>query len=153
MAYWRLFYHFVWTTKNREPLLTAEVENLVYRCLHAEAKKLYAPLCVVGGIEDHAHVLAAVRPAVSPANFVQQLKGSSSHLVTSVLKIPFEWQEGYGVFSVSESNVERVIQYIRFQKQHHAQNTLIDEWEQVHNWNIGPDEEQYQALNDAMVGD
>ena len=148
MPYWRLFYHFVWTTKNREPLLTAEVEALVQRCIRAEAKEMYSPLCVVGGIEDHAHVLAAFRPAVSPAKFVQQLKGSSSHLVTSVLRIPFEWQEGYGVFSVSESDVESVIRYIRNQKQHHANNTLVNEWEQTHNWNIGPSEAQYRPLND-----
>jgi REP element-mobilizing transposase RayT len=147
MPYWRLFYHLVWTTKQREPLLTPQVEPLVYRCLRAEAKEMHSPLCVVGGIEDHVHVLAAFRPAVSPATFVQQLKGSSSHLVTSVLHIPFEWQEGYGVFSVSESDVEYVIRYIRNQKQHHANNTLVNEWEQVHNWNIGPSEEQYRPLN------
>ncbi len=111
---------------------------------------MYAPLCVVGGIQDHVHVLAAFRPATSPSDFVQQLKGSSSHLVTHVLKRPFEWQEGYGVFSVSESNVERVIEYIRNQKQHHAKNTLIVEWEQVHHWNIGPSEEQYRQLTDAL---
>ena len=150
MPYWRLFYHFVWTTKNREPLLVSDVEPHVYRCLRADAKEMYAPLCVVGGIEDHVHVLAAFRPAMSPAGFVQQLKGSSSHLVTHVLKRPFEWQEGYGVFSVSESNVERVIEYIRNQKQHHAKNTLIEEWEQVHHWNIGPSEEQYRQLTDAL---
>jgi len=149
MPYWRLFYHFVWTTKNRESLLTPEVESLVYRCIYSEAKKMYAPLCVVGGIEDHAHVLVAFRPAVSPANFVQQLKGSSSHLVTSVFKQPFEWQEGYGVFSVSESNVERVIEYVRNQKQHHTRNTLMEEWEQVHHWNVGPSEEHYRQLFDA----
>ena len=150
MPYWRLFYHFVWTTKNREPLLVPDVEPHVYRCLRADAKKMYAPLCVVGGIQDHVHVLAAFRPATSPSDFVQQLKGSSSHLVTHVLKRPFEWQEGYGVFSVSESNVERVIEYIRNQKQHHAKNTLIEEWEQVHHWNIGPSEEQYRRLTDAL---
>ena len=150
MAYWRLFYHFVWTTKNREPLLTAEVESLVYRCMGADAKKMYAPLCVIDGTLDHTHLLAAFRPAVSPAKFIQQLKGSSSHLATSVLNIPFEWQEGYGVFSVSESDVERVINYIRNQKQHHAQGTLIEAWEQVDNWNVGPDDEVYRLVSDLL---
>ena len=145
MPYWRLFYHFVWSTKNREPLLTTEVESLAYRCIQADAKKMYAPLCVMGGDKDHTHMLAAFRPAVSPADFVQQVKGSSSHLITDVLKIPFEWQQGYGVFSVSESDLDRVIRYIRNQKQHHANNTLIGEWEQTDNWNIGPSKEQYQS--------
>ena len=147
MPYWRLFYHFVWSTKNREPLLTPEVESLAYRCIRADAKEMYSPLCVVGGDKDHTHVLAAFRPSVAPASFVQQVKGSSSHLVTEVLRIPFEWQQGYGVFSVSESDVDRVIQYIRNQKQHHANNTVVPEWEQEHNWNIGPSEEQYRSRN------
>ncbi len=148
MPYWRLFYHFVWATKDREPLLTPEVESLAYRCIRTDAKTMYSPLCVVGGDKDHTHVLAAFRPAVAPASFVQQVKGSSSHLVTEVLKIPFEWQQGYGVFSVSEDAVERVIQYIRNQKQHHANNTIVEEWEQTHNWNIGPDEELYRPFDD-----
>ena len=140
MAYWRLFYHFVWTTKNREPLLTPDIETNVYRFLHAEANKMYVPLFVIGGTEDHAHVMAAVRPAVSPADFMHQLKGSSSRFVTVAFKRPFEWQEGYGVFSISEDAVPDVIRYIENQKQHHAQGTIIAEWEQTHHWNIGPEQ-------------
>jgi putative transposase len=141
MAYWRLFYHFIWTTKNREPLLTPAIEPNVYRFLHAEAKKLYAPLFVIGGTGDHVHVLAAVRPSISPADFMKQLKGSSSRFITVAFKRPFEWQEGYGVLSVSEQAVPTVIDYIKRQKEHHAQNTVIEPWEQVHHWNLGPDEE------------
>lgn len=140
MAYWRLFYHFVWTTKNREPLLTPDIEPNVYRFLYAEARELYVPMFVIGGTIDHIHVLAAVRPSISPADFMKQLKGSSSRFVTVAFKRPFEWQEGYGVFSVSEQAVPRVIDYIERQKEHHAQHTLIEEWEQVHHWNLGPEE-------------
>jgi len=138
MAYWRLFYHFVWATKNREPLLMPDIEPNVYRFLHAEAKKLYAPLFVIGGIEDHLHLLAAVRPALSPAEFMHQLKGSSSRFITLEFKRPFEWQDGYGVFSVSEKDVPEVISYIKNQRQHHANGTAVEAWEQTHHWNIGP---------------
>jgi putative transposase len=139
MAYWRLFYHFVWTTKNREPLLTPDIETNVYRFLHAEANKNYVPLFVIGGIEDHVHVLAAVRPAVSPAEFMHQLKGSSSRFVTLAFKRPFEWQDGYGVFSVSEDSVPDVIRYIKNQKQHHTQGTIVAAWEQMDRGNVGPE--------------
>jgi putative transposase len=139
MAYWRLFYHFVWTTKNREPFLTPDIEPNVYRFLHAEARDLYVPLFVIGGTADHVHVLAAVRPSISPADFMKQLKGSSSRFVTVAFKRPFEWQAGYGVFSVSEQALPQVTDYIRRQKEHHAQNTLVKEWEKVHQWNIGPE--------------
>jgi putative transposase len=142
MAYWRLFYHFVWTTKSRELLLTPDIEPNVYRFLHAEAKKMYVPLFVIGGTTDHVHVLAAVRPAVSPSAFMKQLKGSSSRFITLEFKRPFEWQVGYGVFSVSEQDVPRIIAYIERQKQHHAESTIIDEWEQTHHWNLGPQNER-----------
>ncbi len=138
MAYWRLFYHFVWTTKKREPWLTPDIEPNLYRFLHAEASKMYVPLFIIGGVQDHVHVLAAVRPAVSPAEFVKQLKGSSSRFISLEFKRPFEWQEGYGVFSVSERGVPQVAEYIKCQKQHHAGRTLVDEWEQTHEWNLGP---------------
>jgi len=138
MAHWRLFYHFVWTTKNREPLLTADIESSVYRFLHAEANKLYVPLFIIGGTVDHVHVLAAVRPAVSPAAFMKRLKGSSSRFIGVEFQRPFAWQEGYGVFSLAEPEVKDVIAYIQAQKQHHAEGMLIELWEQTSDWNLGP---------------
>lgn len=138
MAHWRLFYHLVWTTKNREPWLTPEIEPHVYRFLQAEAKKLYCPLFYVGGTVDHVHVLCAVRPALSPAEFVKQLKGSSSRFVSLEFKRAFAWQEGYGVFTVSEDAAPDVIDYVLHQKQHHAAGTSVNAWEQTEELNVGP---------------
>lgn len=142
MAYWRLFYHFVWTTKNREPLITPELEPHIYRWLYNEANKMYCPFFYVGGMPEHVHVLTAVRPSVSPADFMKQLKGSSSRFITQEFKIPFYWQEGYGVFSVSESGIDRVKAYVLNQKNHHARHTVITEWEESHDWNLGPPNEE-----------
>ena len=138
MAYWRLFYHFVWTTKNREPLITPDMETNIYRFLHAEAKKMYVPLFIIGGTEDHVHVLAAVRPALSPAAFVKQLKGSSSRFVSLEFKLPLIWQKGYGVLSVSEKDVPQIIRYVEDQKQHHSEDSLVEAWENSDHWNVGP---------------
>ncbi len=126
---WRLFYHFVWATKNRELLVTPDVELRLHGMLRKEAEKFFAPLFYVNGMPDHIHILASVRPAISPAKFAQQLKGSSSHFMTHQLQLGFEWQDDYGVFSVSEKDVPRIIEYIKNQKQHHAAQTLINEWE------------------------
>ncbi|MEZ4622720.1 MAG: transposase [Caldilineaceae bacterium] len=60
MAYWRLCYHFVWTTKERQPLITPQLEVPIHRWLYKEAKELYCPFFYVGGISDHVHVLSAV---------------------------------------------------------------------------------------------
>ena len=134
MPYWRLFYHFVWTTKHREPLLTPEVELRVHGFLRNEAEKMQAPLCFVNGMADHIHVLTSVRPAISPADFVKQLKGASSRWFSLKFERLFEWQEGYGVLSVSEENVQRVIAYIKNQKQHHAQRARWAELEMTQEW-------------------
>ena len=139
MAYWRLFYHFVWTTKNREPLITPAIEPGLFRFLAAQARDMYCPFFVIGGVEDHVHVLTAVRPAVSPSEFMKQLKGSSSRFVTLEFKRPFEWQEGFGVFSVSESDMPRVKAYVERQKEHHAGRHLVEAWEQADHLNLGPD--------------
>jgi putative transposase len=147
MAYWRLAYHFIWTTKNRAPLITSELEPHIYRWLHNEAKKMYCPFFYIGGVADHVHVVTAFRPSVSPSDFMKQLKGSSSRFVTLKFKHTFEWQEGYGVFSVSESDIDRVKAYVLHQKQHHAEQSIVANWEENHEWNLGP-----ESLADANDG-
>lgn len=72
-----------------------------------------------------------VRPSIAPSEFTKQLKGSSSHFVTKELERAFEWQEDYGVLSVSEKDVTWVIKYIKNQKQHHAERTLILDFEKT----------------------
>lgn len=129
MPYWRLFYHFNWATKHREYLITPDVELRLYGFLRKEASNLFAPLVYINGMPDHVHVLVSVRPAISPADFAKQLKGSSSHFMTHQLERGFEWQEDYGVVSVSEKDVPRVIEYVKNQKQHHSQNILWREFE------------------------
>jgi len=131
MAYWRLFYHFVWATKGREPFITPDIEDVLYRVLYGQGKEFRVPLMKVGGVSDHVHVLVALSPAVSPATFVKRLKGMSSWFLAQKMDIPFRWQAGYGVFSVSERDVPLVIEYIRRQKEHHAAGMLIPQWEQT----------------------
>ncbi|CAN5610789.1 hypothetical protein BH10CHL1_BH10CHL1_09700 [soil metagenome] len=139
MAYWRLFYHFVWTTKNRAPLITPELEPHLYRWLHNQAKEMYCPFFYIGGIVDHVHVLTAVRPSVSPADFMKQIKGSSSRFMDLKFTHAFEWQIDYGVLSVSEKAIEPVKAYVLNQKKHHAQQSTIVDWEATHEWNLGPE--------------
>lgn len=138
MAYWRLFYHFVWATKNREPLVTADIELRVHGFLRHEAEKLGSPLSYINGMPDHVHVLASVRPSISPSEFVKQLKGSSSYFISNILPRAFEWQEDYGVLSISEKDVPRIIEYIKRQKAHHAEHELIPELEKIGQDNPGP---------------
>jgi putative transposase len=131
MAYWRLFYHFVWTTKNGDPLMTRELEPHVHRYLMSKGSELGAIMLALNGIENHLHVVVALPPRISPADFVKRLKGSSSRFVTRQFDIPFGWQEGYGVFSISEGDVEAVVAYVRAQKERHRGGRLAAGWERM----------------------
>ena len=138
MAHWRLFYHFVWTTKNRQPLLTPDIQIDVYKFIHTEVLAMNAQFFEINGMMDHCHILTAIPPKFSPADFMKQIKGSSSRFITAALGKEFYWQKGYGVYSVSESHVPRIQAYVRNQKQHHADNTIVDRLEETNDWNFGP---------------
>ncbi len=127
MPYYRLFYHMVWGTKNREPLIEADFETSLHNAIAAKAKKLGAIVYAVGGIEDHVHLVATVPPKIALADFIGQVKGNSSHFVNHELSVPyhFQWQAEYGVVSFGGKQLDMVVKYVKNQHQHHAEGTLI----------------------------
>ena len=133
MPYSKLFYHFIWGTKHRLPLIDPAIESELYRVIAAKVKDLSGFLYAVGGTEDHVHLAASVPPKIAPAKFIGDVKGNSSHFVNHVIKPDFEfyWQDEYGVLSFGEKNLPAVVRYIHNQKQHHADGTLIAAMERV----------------------
>jgi putative transposase len=138
MAYWRLFYHIVWATNNRLPLLVPEIEQAVFRTLWQKCVEVSAQPIAVNGMPDHVHVIAAVPPTLALARFVQVLKGSSSRFVHVEFARPFAWQEGYGVFSLSERSLQAAAAYVRNQKAHHQAGTIILRLERAEIKDDGP---------------
>ncbi len=127
MSYWRLYYHFVWTTKRRAPLIEPSFKAELYASIAAKTEGLGAILHALGGIEEHVHLAASVPPKIPLATFVGQVKGNSSHFVNHVIKpdFVFQWQAEYGVVSFGEKHLPFVVRYIHNQQQHHANNTTI----------------------------
>jgi REP element-mobilizing transposase RayT len=82
---------------------------------------------------DHVHVLVSFPATIAVADLVKQVKGTTSHVVNEKLQpeTQFKWQGSYGAFTVSHSDVERVINYIERQKEHHKLNDLWPEWEET----------------------
>jgi len=125
------YLHFVWTTQQRCPLLTPQVEASAYRCLQAEARRLRCAVLALGGMPDHVHIAVRAPTDLSPAQAMKQIKGVSSKFIGDQFCRRenraldwFQWQEGYGVFSFSVSQKTRIIRYIQNQKQHHADGSL-----------------------------
>jgi len=89
------------------------------------------PVRIINGMPDHVHCLFLLSPQKSIAEVVKQIKGSSSHFVNQANLIPdkFAWQTGYAAYSVSESMVQKVFQYVKNQKQHHQKQTFQQEYD------------------------
>jgi REP element-mobilizing transposase RayT len=133
MPYWRLFYHIVWGTKKREPLILPEFESDLHNVVAAKASDLGAFAYAVGGIGDHVHLVASVPPRISLSDFVGQVKGNSSHWVNHQLSeiSHFAWQSEYGIVSFGGRQLDFVVKYVKNQHQHHADRTAVSFLEYV----------------------
>jgi len=103
MSFWRTYYHLVWSTKNREPLIVPRAEDRLYAYLTHKAAELGAFVYAVNGCSDHVHLIVTIPPDVSVSQLVKQLKGASSHdLNQQGLDLHFAWQRGYGVLTLGQ---------------------------------------------------
>lgn len=121
-----LYVHLVWSTWDRLPLITPDLEPAIYRALGAECRRHGSQALRIGGTEDHVHLLVRIPTTLPLATLVKQLKGTTSHLVTHTLAPDrrFKWQGGYGAFTVSRWDLPRIEQYIRHQRKHHSRGRL-----------------------------
>ena len=129
-TYSNLFYHLGFSTKSRKDVIDRKIENRVWAYIGGIARKHEIIAVHVGGIENHIHVLVLAKPKIAPSQIVQWLKGESSKWIHEEFPelSTFAWQDGYGIFSVSKSNVPDVIEYIKNQREHHAKQSFEDEY-------------------------
>ncbi|MBD2626187.1 IS200/IS605 family transposase [Trichormus variabilis] len=127
----QLYLHYVWATWDRLPLITPEIQQLVYAAIIKECKELKCTVIAIGGIEDHVHLLTGFPTTVSVSEVIKQAKGSSSHFINHEIKPKefFKWRGSYGAFTVSYDAIDTVANYIRNQQTHHQQKSLISTWE------------------------
>lgn len=133
MPYWQLFYHIVWATKNRLPLLTPQAEPIIYGFLRSKIIGLEATLFALDGVADHVHVVVAIPPSIAISKFVGQVKAVASTRFnkSGQAATPFFWQEEYGAFSFDGKRLPHYIAYVERQKEHHTQGTIIPILEHV----------------------
>jgi len=125
--------HIVFSTKHRFPWLTPSVAADLHRYLSGVAAKLGCPALEVGGPDDHVHLLPVLSRTLTIARLVQDLKtGSSAWIKTQSPELAcFQWQNGYGAFSVSGADCEAVRRYIRRQPERHRRQTFVDEMREL----------------------
>ncbi len=128
-----IYLHFVWRTWRSEPLLTPEIERAVHRCIEQQACEMGCDILAVGGMPDHVHLVVKMPSKIAPAEIAKRVKGVSSTFARAQLMHgePFGWQERYAVFSITPRHIQRVIDYVNNQKQHHANGSLLSVLEEA----------------------
>ena len=129
-TYSALYYHFIWSTKNRAPLIPMSLETKMHAYINGIVKSKGGTVLQVGGMPDHIHLLVRLKPDQSVPELIKIIKTTSGKWLKEADSSlgDFYWQKGYGAFSVSKSQTDSVQEYIMNQHEHHKYRSFKDEW-------------------------
>ena len=129
-SYAALFCHIIFSTKNREPIISPELQPRLYAYMGGVLRNEGDVLLAVGGMPDHIHLLASLTRQTSVAEVVRAVKANSSGWIHETFPPlgGFAWQNGYGAFSVSASAVPAVKRYLAAQDEHHRKRIFQEEF-------------------------
>ena len=134
MSYIKVYIHFVWSTKNREPyLFSPEIRKKVWEHIKINAKDKGIFIDFVNGFEDHCHCLVSLGADQTIQKIMQLIKGESAFWINKnelIKSQKFEWQDEYFAVSVSESMIDKVRNYIKNQETHHKKKNFKEEYEE-----------------------
>ncbi len=125
--------HAVFTVQNRECIISNQWKEELYKYISGTIQNHNHKLLTINGMPDHIHVLFGMRPTQSLSDLLQDIKGNSSKWINErkFVRGKFSWQEGYGAFSYSKSQLPQVIQYIESQQEHHKRKTFLEEYKEL----------------------
>jgi putative transposase len=126
----KVIFHIIFTTKDREPWLDSSIRPRMHAYLATVCRDLGAVFVHVGGVADHVHIVTTLPRILSQAQFIEQLKKASSKWIKELgpRYRGFFWQRGYGALSVSPSQLDSVLKYIKQQQEHHRTRTFQEEY-------------------------
>jgi len=129
MSYSNLLFHVVFSMKERRPLIEETIRQSLFKYMGGIVRELGGKAFMVNGTSDHVHLLLSVSPTISVADAMRVIKTNSSRWVHRKWpsKRSFGWQDGYAVFTVSQSNLRRVFEYIKNQEVHHRRRSFREE--------------------------
>jgi putative transposase len=129
-TYTQLYIHVVFAVKGRESLVLPEWEEQLYKYITGIVQNKQQKMLAINGMPDHIHFFIGMKPSCSLSDLVREIKKSSNEFINEkkFTKYKFSWQEGFGAFSYSHSQLTDVIQYIMNQKAHHKKKTFKEEY-------------------------
>lgn len=148
-TYIQILYQVVFSTKYREKTLEKGNRETLYKYIAGIINNKNCKLYEIGGIEDHIHIVFQLHPSVSLSSLVKDIKIASNLYIkkNQLFKNFTGWQEGYGAFTYSIKDKERLINYVKNQEKHHGMNTYIMEYKELLNENDIDFEEKYLNKN------
>ena len=129
-TFYQIYIQFVFAVHGRESLLHKTWRDEVFKYMSGIIKGKNQKSIIVNGVSDHVHVLVGLRPSVRICDLVRDIKNNSSRFINEKKFLPgkFEWQDGYGAFSYSRSQIDNVYKYIETQEAHHRKRTFKEEY-------------------------
>jgi putative transposase len=129
-SYLKVYVHYVFSTKNREPMILSSFEKELWAYIAGVSREINVDPIIINGVEDHVHFLASMPSTITIAEVMKKVKAVSSLWVnqTFMNMTNFEWQVGYGAFSVSHYDLNKTIEYIKNQKEHHKIHSFENEY-------------------------
>ncbi len=129
-TYHQIYLQTVFAVKYRMAIIDKSWKDDLFAVLGSLINETKCKTIIVNGVEDHVHCFLGLRPVVSVSELMKTVKAKSSKFINDhdLTGERFEWQEGYGVFSYSQSHVDRVYKYIQNQEEHHQKQTFKDEY-------------------------
>lgn len=135
----QIYIQIVFAVKGRESLIHSSWEEELYKYISGIIKNKEQKLIAINGMPDHIHILIGMKTTCSLSDLVREIKKSTNEFIKEkkFVKGKFNWQEGYGAFSYSHSDLDNVINYIKNQKAHHLKKSFKDEYiELLHKFEI-----------------
>jgi REP element-mobilizing transposase RayT len=128
-TYTQIFYHIVFSTKDRVSALVAEKREALFRYTWGILKNKECHLYRINGTEDHVHLLTSLHPTVCLSDLVKDIKISTSKWIKEDGGFPAftHWQDGYGAFTIAQSEKDAVVEYIKNQQEHHKKVSFREE--------------------------
>lgn len=132
-SYRQHLHHFVFRTKNSLQTIDQMYAEQLYAYVSGIIKNNHSHLYRINGIENHIHILTDLHPSIAPANFMRELKVSTSLWIKNVGLFPkfHGWAEGYGSFTCSYKDINRLIEYIKNQQEHHRKVSFEEEYRKL----------------------
>jgi putative transposase len=129
-SYTQNYIQFIFSTKRREKILNEKYNEELHKYIYIIAKDRKCKIYAINNVEDHMHILVSLNPTYSISKFIKELKSLASKFINEKgwYNTKFFWQEGYGAFSYSQSQVNTVIKYINNQKEHHHKKSFKEEY-------------------------